>query len=112
MTLADDARKWHRDPRRNFAVVCYEQWTLEEVGAATAAEPDATDMQHWGLSAEEWYDAVHAAWLERHSTLLWPSHVALAALARGHPATAALRGARCYLCWVGAGCLPTPDRLL
>ena len=51
---------------------CYAQWTLEELGAATAAEPDATDMQRWCLSAEEWYDAVHAAWLERHSTLLWP----------------------------------------
>ncbi len=100
MTLADYARTWHRDPRRNFAVGCYAQWTLEELGAATAAAPDATDMQRWCLSVEEWYDVIHAAWLERSSTLLWPSHVALAALARGHPATAALRGARCYLCWV------------
>ena len=26
MTLADYARKWHRDPLRNFAVVCYQQF--------------------------------------------------------------------------------------
>jgi hypothetical protein len=28
MTLADYARKWHRDPLRNFAVACYDQWTV------------------------------------------------------------------------------------
>ena len=71
MTLADYARKWHRDPLRNFAMACYEQWTMEELCAAAAAEPDATDMQRWFLSAEEWYDAVNAALLERHSTLLY-----------------------------------------
>jgi hypothetical protein len=48
------------------------QYTLDELMVTSTDEPDAMDMQTWSISAEEWDDAINAALLERHSTLLHP----------------------------------------
>lgn len=44
---------------RAFAEACYDTNSLPEL--RDASEPDETDMERWGISAEQWHEAVTAA---------------------------------------------------
>lgn len=44
---------------RAFAEACYDTNSLPELRDAT--EPDETDMEQWGISADQWREAVAAA---------------------------------------------------
>ena len=65
--LEEFAQKWARDPDNNFAVACYDQQSLDELYEAREAEPDQTDCDTWGLSHEEWREAIVAALIARTS---------------------------------------------
>lgn len=72
MTLAEYAEQWGRDLEHNFAVTCYERYTVRELEQilARAHAPNADDrqdMRTWGLTPEEWNEALSAAWLTKRA---------------------------------------------
>jgi len=46
---------------RGFAEACYENNSISELMAATESDADETDCNTWGITAEEWGNAVVAA---------------------------------------------------
>lgn len=60
------AKKWNRDPHNNFAVACFDMNSIDELQAPHAPiDADETDCQNWGITPEEWSDAVEAALNEK-----------------------------------------------
>ena len=68
MTISEYATKWNKDIDNNFAVACFDQNSVESLQEATI--PDGTDMQTWGMSEEEWHDAIAAAIEEKTNDIL------------------------------------------
>lgn len=48
-----------------FSEACYDRNSLDELRQALTEEPDATDMETWGIDADEWRRSIAAALLER-----------------------------------------------
>lgn len=48
-----------------FAEACYDQNSIEELEAALNQEPDETDMETWGLTADEWREQIEIALAEK-----------------------------------------------
>lgn len=44
---------------RAFAEACYDTNSIDELRNAT--DPDETDMQQWGITEDQWHEAVQAA---------------------------------------------------
>lgn len=45
-----------------FAEACYDQNSIAELQAClNATEPDVTDMKNWGITADQWKEAITAA---------------------------------------------------
>jgi hypothetical protein len=44
-----------------FAEACFNQNSIEELEQALKDGPDATDMQTWGLTADEWREQIELA---------------------------------------------------
>jgi len=44
-----------------FAEACFNNNTVAELQAASAAGPDAADMEAWNITAQEWRDAIAQA---------------------------------------------------
>jgi len=44
-----------------FAAACYEQNSIDELMTALTSGPDASDMQAWNLSEEEWVEQIERA---------------------------------------------------
>ncbi|OEY66788.1 hypothetical protein [Marinobacter sp. X15-166B] len=56
--MTDMIGKIEDDTTRAFAVACYDMNTIEEL---TNVEPDEIDMKQWGITADQWREAVEAA---------------------------------------------------
>ena len=62
MDLQRYVEKWNRDKHNNFAVACYDMNSLSELQEShTPNDADESDMRTWGITAEEWSDALEAA---------------------------------------------------
>ena len=59
------AIKWNRPVDNNFAVACYDQNTVAELKESLEQEADKIDMSEWGITEEEWRDAISAALKEK-----------------------------------------------
>ncbi len=46
---------------RRFADACINMNSEDELEFALTTQPDSTDMAEWGLSEDEWKDAIAAA---------------------------------------------------
>ena len=44
-----------------FAAACYDMNTIADLRAMLAGEPDETDMQTWGITADQWRDEIKLA---------------------------------------------------
>ena len=44
-----------------FAAACYDQNSIVDLEMALAIGPDATDMETWGLTEDEWREQVQEA---------------------------------------------------
>ena len=65
------AQKYGRDRDNNFAVACYEMNSISELRSAASQGPDPTDLKNWGITPEEWRDAIAAAIKERTRNSDW-----------------------------------------
>jgi len=61
MKINEYAAKWGRDRDNNFAAACYSGNSPDELRAARSEQPDAVDCRTWGISPEEWRNAIEAA---------------------------------------------------
>lgn len=59
--LDDYAKQYGRSRDSNFAIACYDQNSIDELENATLENADSGDMDAWGISAQEWVDAIRAA---------------------------------------------------
>lgn len=46
---------------QQFAIACYDTNDVNQLKNALAAGPDQTDMKTWGISEDEWREAIEAA---------------------------------------------------
>ncbi|MFP3343962.1 hypothetical protein R0J87_15795 [Halomonas sp. SIMBA_159] len=44
-----------------FAKHCFERYSPEELNSAAEGYPDQAEMEHWGITAGQWEEAVAAA---------------------------------------------------
>lgn len=58
--MSDAIRNIRDDRTRDFAEACYDGNTIEQLEDTTFS-PDEFDMKDWGLTAEQWHEAVNAA---------------------------------------------------
>jgi len=65
MRLQEYAIKWRRNPGVNFALACYKDKDIFELEEMVAGKPDLDDLTTWGISAQEWTEAIDAAIQER-----------------------------------------------
>ena len=63
MTINEYEIKYNREPGNNFAAACYHQRAKRELGESPQ-NPDQGDMNAWGISEDEWRDAIDAALTE------------------------------------------------
>lgn len=64
MTIKTYAAKWNRQEDNNFAVACYNDNTINELEEVLSDSVCDTDCRAWGISMDEWRDAINAALFE------------------------------------------------
>jgi hypothetical protein len=69
MNIREYCRIYGQDPTNNFAVACYEGNSIEELREALRNDADPVDCDQWGISPEEWTNAIEAALNERLADL-------------------------------------------
>jgi hypothetical protein len=67
-------QKYNREERNNFASACYNDNSVDELLDALVpdVQADETDCKEWGISAEEWRDAISAACEEKIHDSCYP----------------------------------------
>ncbi len=70
MNIKEYETMYDREPGNNFAVACYNQNSKQELLAALTEAPDQGDMKTWGISEDEWRDAIGAALREMEENSL------------------------------------------
>lgn len=50
-----------------FAEACYDMNSISELEIALAGDADATDMNEWGITAEEWRAQIDLALAEKRA---------------------------------------------
>lgn len=60
MNIREYETKYDRASNNNFAVACYNQNSKQEL-LESLGSPEQGDMNVWGISADEWRDAIRAA---------------------------------------------------
>lgn len=77
--IRDYARSYGRDEANNFAVSCYDQNSIEELGAVLIdvenganleVIADTDDCAIWDISPNEWYEAIKSAEAEKRHEIL------------------------------------------
>lgn len=60
--ISDYAKKWNRPEDGNFAAACYNDNSLAELSAPhSPSDANKRDCETWGISPQEWSDAIEAA---------------------------------------------------
>ena len=65
MKFEEYERKYGREIDNNFATACYEDNSIDELHEALTEEPDEYDCREWGITPEEWTDAIQTALTEK-----------------------------------------------
>ena len=66
MTITEYSKKWDRDSDNSFAVACYDMNNIDELQKPHTPDiADDFDCDEWGISPEEWSDAIDAALHDR-----------------------------------------------
>jgi hypothetical protein len=64
--IAEYEEKWDRLAGKNFATACFDQNSIAELESPHAPEDaDLDECSNWGITPEEWSDAIEAALNER-----------------------------------------------
>ena len=50
-----------------FAEACYDQNSIDELEDALKGDADKTDMENWGVTAEEWREQIELALAEKRA---------------------------------------------
>ncbi|MCB8889905.1 hypothetical protein [Vreelandella malpeensis] len=58
----------HEGPTKAFAKHCFEAYSPEELEKAAEGAPDEAEMEHWGITAGEWEEAVTTALADHRSS--------------------------------------------